>query len=67
MIKGKTPEEIRKTFNIQNDFRYDSKFLIFMIFKTNFSIIINFFTVHKKKSKLERRMNGVKKNRFLRF
>lgn len=24
MIKGKSPEEIRKTFNITNDFTYDS-------------------------------------------
>ena len=31
MIKGKTPEEIRKTFNIKNDFTEEEEAQVFLI------------------------------------
>lgn len=32
MIKGKTPEEIRKTFNIKNDFTEEEEAQVFSLF-----------------------------------
>ena len=63
MIKGKTPEEIRKTFNIKNDFTPSEeeqvRYLSFN--KTNilfiFSICNDFFI-----GRSARRTSGVRKN-----
>ena len=50
MIKGKTPEEIRKTFNIKNDFTPAEEEQVRVRLQTEFSIFSNlvFFQVRKE-------------------
>ena len=59
MIKGKTPEEIRKTFNIKNDFtpRYSSQ-------SPNLkkSVYITLFFTSVRRSKCERRTSGARRS-----
>ncbi len=61
MIKGKTPEEIRKTFNIVNDFRYVKQIVDTFLFCSFLTLLFYFFTVLRKKPKCERRTNGARK------
>ena len=66
MIKGKTPEEIRKTFNIKNDFTPSEeeqvRYLvsILLIFYLHFLFIMEFPFLCRS----ARRTSGVRKNEF---
>ena len=60
MIKGKAPEEIRRTFNIKNDFTPQEVTFVFFLFLLLENQTFSFAVFRKNKSK--KKTNGAKKN-----
>ena len=62
MIKSKTPEEIRKTFNIKNDFTLAEEEQVNKFFSIKESLRADFVISCFHLKRCARKMNGVKRN-----
>jgi hypothetical protein len=55
MIKGKAPEEIRRTFNIKNDFTPQEVFVIKINFQKKFFFLFFLGRTNQKRKRMVRR------------